>query len=194
MSGNERPFGASLKITGGQLLDGHGVETSNKALLIRGGRIAATGEAAEQADADQTFNADGCLITPGFVDLYCNLREPGNGQKGNIASETRAAARGGFTTVCVSPETSPVNDSRAVTHLIRDAAVTDSPIRVLPVGAVTRGLDGPYRRRLYCRRQWIPWSAQCANSASLYGIRPDVWPYCYVPSGKPVPGCRRLCP
>ena len=142
MSGNERSFGASLKITGGQLLDGHGVETSNKALLIRGGRIAATGEAAEQADADQTFNADGCLITPGFVDLYCNLREPGNGQKGNIASETRAAARGGFTTVCVSPETSPVNDSRAVTHLIRDAAVTDSPIRVLPVGAVTRGLEG----------------------------------------------------
>lgn len=142
MSANERSSGTSLKITGGQLLDGHGVATPNRALLIRNGRIAATGGAAEQAGADQTFNADGCLITPGFVDLYCNLREPGNGQKGNIASETRAAARGGFTTVCVSPETSPVNDSRAVTHLIRDAAFTDSPIRVLPVGAVTRGLEG----------------------------------------------------
>ncbi|MBL1274331.1 MAG: dihydroorotase [Oceanospirillales bacterium] len=142
MSGNERSSGVSLKITGGQLLDGHGVETSNIALLIRGGRIAATGEAARHAEADQTFNAGGCFITPGFVDLYCNLREPGNGQKGNIASETRAAAKGGFTTVCASPETSPVNDSRAVTHLIRDAAVTDSPIRVLPVGALTRGLEG----------------------------------------------------
>ncbi|MGO1500439.1 MAG: dihydroorotase [Marinobacter sp.] len=142
MSGNENSPGASLKITGGRLLDGHDSDTPNRALLIRNGRIAATGEAAEKADADQTFDASGCVIAPGFVDLYCNLREPGNGQKGNMASETRAAARGGFTTVCVSPETSPVNDSRAVTHLILEGAVASSPIRVLPVGAVTRGLDG----------------------------------------------------
>ncbi|MEH6562998.1 MAG: dihydroorotase [Marinobacter sp.] len=142
MSGNEQFSGASLKITGGRLLDGHGGDTSNRALLIRNGRIAAAGEAAEKADADQTFDAKGCVITPGFVDLYCNLREPGNGQKGNMASETRAAARGGFTTVCVSPETSPVNDSRAVTHLILDGAYASSAIRVLPVGALTRGLEG----------------------------------------------------
>jgi dihydroorotase len=142
MSGNEQSSGASLKITGGRLLDGHGGDTPNRALLIRNGRIAAIGEAAEKADADQTFDAKSCVITPGFVDLYCNLREPGNGQKGNIASESRAAARGGFTTVCVSPETSPINDSRAVTHLIRDGAAASSPIRVLPVGALTRGLDG----------------------------------------------------
>ncbi|MGO1748677.1 MAG: dihydroorotase [Marinobacter sp.] len=142
MSGNEQSPNANLKITGGRLLDGHGGDTPNLALLIRNGRIVATGEAAEKADADQIFDAKGCLIAPGFVDLYCNLREPGNGQKGNIASETRAAARGGFTTVCVSPETSPVNDSRAVTHLICDGAAASSSIRVLPVGAVTRGLDG----------------------------------------------------
>lgn len=142
MSSNERSSIASLKIIGGRLLDGHGGDALNRALLIRDGRIAATGEAAEKADVNQTFDAKDCVITPGFVDLYCSLREPGNAQKGNIASETRAAARGGFTTVCVSPETSPVNDSRAVTHLIRDGATASSPIRVLPVGAVTRGLDG----------------------------------------------------
>jgi len=142
MSGMEHSSGASLKIIGGQLLDGHGSETANRALLIRNGRIVDSGEEAVNASADQTFNAEGCVITPGFVDLCCNLREPGNGQKGNIASETNAAARGGFTTVCASPETSPVNDSRAVTHLIRDGAATSSPIRVLPVGAVTRGLEG----------------------------------------------------
>ncbi|WP_417520739.1 dihydroorotase [Marinobacter sp.] len=142
MSGNTLSSSASLKITGGRLLDGHGSETPNRALLIRNGRIAATGAAAEAADAEQTFDAKGCVITPGFVDLYCNLREPGNGQKGNIVSETRAAARGGFTTVCASPETSPVNDSRAVTHLIQDGADAGSPIRVLPVGALTRGLEG----------------------------------------------------
>ncbi|WP_144820766.1 dihydroorotase [Marinobacter piscensis] len=142
MSGHQVFSGSSLKITGGRLLDGRGKDESNRALLIRNSRIAATGEAAEKADADQVFDARGCIIAPGFVDLYCNLREPGNGQKGNMRTEARAAARGGFTTVCESPETSPVNDSRAVTHLIREGAEAGSPVRVLPIGALTRGLEG----------------------------------------------------
>lgn len=141
MSGTEPGKGGTIKIVGGRLLDG-GVETDNSALLIRDGRIAALGQAAEQAVADDTINADGCVISPGFIDLNCNLREPGNGQKGNIASETRAAAHGGFTTVCASPETSPVNDSGAVTNLIRDLAANRAAVRVLPVGAITRGLEG----------------------------------------------------
>ncbi len=132
----------SLLITGGRMVDGDGSERRNDGLLIRDGRIAAVGEDALRAGADDTLSADGLTIAPGFVDLCCNLREPGNGQKGNIASETRAAAHGGFTTVCASPETSPVNDSSAVTHLIREVAASRSPIRVLPVGAITRGLDG----------------------------------------------------
>ena len=70
MSGNEQSPNANLKITGGRLLDGHGGDTPNLALLIRNGRIVATGEAAEKADADQIFDAKGCLIAPGFVDLY----------------------------------------------------------------------------------------------------------------------------
>ena len=142
MSGTENNHSASLKIVGGRLLDGQGGETANTALLIRDGRIAAVGEPARQAVADETVNAEGCVVTPGFIDLHCNLREPGNGQKGNIASETLAAAHGGFTTVCASPETSPVNDSGAVTHLIRDVAASRSPIHVLPIGAITRGLEG----------------------------------------------------
>jgi len=142
MSRTTSSSGRTVKIVGGRLLDSHGVDADNSALLIRDGRIAAIGEAAAQAQADETVNADGCLITPGFVDLNCNLREPGNGQKGNIASETRAAAHGGFTTVCASPETSPVNDSGAVTNLIQDLASTRAAVRVLPVGAITRGLEG----------------------------------------------------
>lgn len=132
----------SILIIGGQLMDGTDGSPRTTAVLVRDGRVAALGEAAEAATADRVVNATGCVVTPGFVDLSCNLREPGNGQKGNIASETRAAARGGFTTVCASPQTSPVNDSGAVTHLIRDVAAARSAIRVLPVGAVTRGLEG----------------------------------------------------
>ncbi|MGF2734425.1 dihydroorotase [Marinobacter sp. DUT-1] len=142
MSHIRNQFSPLLLITGGRLIDGQGREADNDALLIRDGRIAATGSEALSADVDDTINAEGWVIAPGFVDLCCNLREPGNGQKGNIASETRAAAHGGFTTVCASPETSPVNDSGAVTHLIRDVAASRSPIRVLPIGAITRGLEG----------------------------------------------------
>jgi len=142
MSQTSNQSSPQLLITGGRLIDGEGREVENDALLIRDGRIAATGSQARSADVDDTINAEGWVIAPGFVDLCCNLREPGNGQKGNIASETRAAAHGGFTTVCASPETSPVNDSGAVTHLIRDVAASRSPIRVLPIGAITRGLEG----------------------------------------------------
>ena len=134
--------GLSLKITGGRLFDGLGGEQDNAAILIRDGHIVALGDEAIRAPADETVRADDWVIAPGFVDLSCNLREPGNGQKGNIASETRAAAHGGFTTVCASPETSPVNDSGAVTNLILDSVASRGVVRVLPIGAITRGLDG----------------------------------------------------
>jgi len=139
---NSRSSG--LLISGGQLVDGSGEVRDNPGLLVRDGRLAVIGaQAAAQAAPDcERIDAGGWVIAPGFVDLCCNLREPGNGQKGNIASESRAAAHGGFTTVCASPETSPVNDSRAVTYLIRDSAAERSLIRVLPVGALTRGLEG----------------------------------------------------
>lgn len=134
--------GQSLKIINGRLVLPGSEELTGVSLVIADGMITAIGRAADDASADSTFDANGGIVAPGLVDLCCNLREPGNGQKGNIASETRAAARGGFTTVCASPETSPVNDSGAVTHLIRDGAHARSPIRVLPIGAVTRGLEG----------------------------------------------------
>lgn len=141
MSGSQQ-HNSSLVITGGTLFDGQAQLGDNPGLLILDGKVAALGQAALEANADRIFDASGCVISPGFVDLCCNLREPGNGQKGNIASETRAAAHGGFTTVCASPETSPVNDSSAVTHLIHEGAATRGAVNVLPVGAITRGLEG----------------------------------------------------
>ncbi|WP_111498527.1 dihydroorotase [Marinobacter bohaiensis] len=132
----------SLRIANGRLLDPLSGQDSRQSLLIRDDRIAAIGAEADAAPADRVLDAAGGLITPGFIDLYCNLREPGNGQKGSIASETHAAARGGYTTVCAAPDSSPVNDSSAIAHLIRDVAERDAPIRVLPLGAATKGLNG----------------------------------------------------
>lgn len=132
----------TVRIVHGRLVDARRDGSETETLLLQGGHIAAIGEDAELGDVDRVIDASGCLVSPGFIDLNCNLREPGNGQKGKIASETKAAARGGFSTVCASPETSPVNDSSAVTNLVRDVAAASSPIRVLPLGAVTRSLEG----------------------------------------------------
>jgi dihydroorotase len=81
-------------------------------------------------------------VAPGFVDLHVHLREPGHEYKEDIASGTRAAAAGGFTSVCCMANTNPVNDCRAVTDLIVRRAREAASARVFPVGAVTRGLKG----------------------------------------------------
>ncbi|MBS3804301.1 MAG: dihydroorotase [Oleiphilaceae bacterium] len=132
----------SLTISGVRLVTGAGISEQTTTILIRDGRIAGFDKVAEAEAVDRTLVADGCYLSPGFIDLCCNLREPGNGQKGDIFSETRAAAKGGFTTVCSTPDSSPVNDSGAVTHLIRDTAASRSPVHVRPIGAATRGLEG----------------------------------------------------
>jgi dihydroorotase len=128
----------SLALVGGRLA----ATDEEVTLVIREGRIASVGRPEPDQKAEQIVDISGCLVSPGFVDLCCNLREPGNGQKGNIASESRAAAHGGFTTLCASPETSPVNDSGAVTNLILDVSAKRSSVRILPIGAITRGLAG----------------------------------------------------
>lgn len=129
---------SSLALVGGRLAKTDQAAT----LVIRNGRIETVTGPVSDHKADRAIDVSGCLISPGFVDLCCNLREPGNGQKGSIATESRAAAHGGFTTLCASPETSPVNDSGAVTNLILDVAAKRSSVRILPIGAITRGLEG----------------------------------------------------
>ncbi|TVP55699.1 MAG: dihydroorotase [Halomonadaceae bacterium] len=111
-------------------------------VLIANGQIVAMGAQAINATADQVIDGAGQWLLPGLIDLNCHLGEPGPDRRGTIATETLAAAKGGFTQVCAVPETSPVNDSGAVTHLILDLAAQQGQVRVLPVGALTRGLAG----------------------------------------------------
>jgi dihydroorotase len=138
VSASTHPSSSSLALTGGRL-----AATGEEAtVVIRDGVIAAVAAPGSAEPVERTIDVSGCLISAGLVDLCCNLREPGNGQKGNIESESRAAAHGGFTTLCASPDTSPVNDSGAVTNLILDVAAKRSAVRILPIGAITRGLEG----------------------------------------------------
>jgi dihydroorotase len=81
-------------------------------------------------------------VVPGLIDLHVHLREPGQEYKEDIESGTRAAAAGGFTTVCCMPNTRPVNDQRAITELIVRRARELGSVRVRPIGAITHGLEG----------------------------------------------------
>ena len=81
-------------------------------------------------------------VVPGLVDLHVHLREPGQEYKEDLATGTRAAAAGGFTTVCCMPNTVPVNDDRAVTELIVRRAREVGAVKVRPIGAISRGLEG----------------------------------------------------
>src|SRR6185369_7595778 len=81
-------------------------------------------------------------IVPGLIDLHVHLREPGQEYKEDIETGTRAAAAGGFTTICCMPNTRPVNDQRVVTAMIVARAKDVGIVRVRPIGAITQGLEG----------------------------------------------------
>ena len=94
------------------------------------------------ADADG-FGADGVLIAPGFVDLHAHVREPGNEDAETVATGVAAAAHGGFTTICVMPNTTPATDEPGiVARVLAASAASGSPVRVLVHGAVTVGRGG----------------------------------------------------
>lgn len=81
-------------------------------------------------------------LVPGLIDLHVHLREPGQEYKEDIESGTRAAAAGGFTAICCMPNTLPVNDQRTVTELIVRRSREVGAVRVRPIGAITKGLEG----------------------------------------------------
>jgi len=127
--------------------NGHVFDPSQKLdsvmdVFIENDSIVALGTAPEGFQAEETIDASGKKIFPGFVDLHSFLAEPGYNQKGSIVSETHAAARSGFTSICSTPNSKPVVDSSAVANLIQDKAAQAGYCRVMPLGALTAGLDG----------------------------------------------------
>jgi len=131
-----------MSIRGGRLLDpANGIDQVCDIHLAHG-KVAAVGAPPPGFVPVREISAEGLVVCPGLIDLCVHLREPGYEQKATIASESAAASSAGITTLCCMPDTLPVNDTPAVTELIRRKAAASGKTRVLPVGAMTQGLDG----------------------------------------------------
>lgn len=131
-----------ITISGARVIDPASQLDQITDVHIDHGLIHALGDAPQGFQPSMTIDARGLIACPGLVDLDVSLREPGFGRKGNIASETRAAAAGGVTSLCCPPDSRPVLDTPAVAELILDRSERAGQARVFPIGALTRGLEG----------------------------------------------------
>lgn len=131
-----------LWIRDGHLIDPANAQDAPCDVFVANGRVAALGKPPNGFVPDRVINAKGRYVMPGFIDSCARLREPGFEHKATISSEARAAAAGGFTTVFCAPDTDPVIDTPAVVNLIRSKSQEQGGVRVLPIGALTRGLKG----------------------------------------------------
>ena len=133
-----------ILIKGGHLIDPANKKNGQFDLLISKGKIEAVepeGKIKDIPGAD-IIDAKGAIVTPGFCDMHVHFREPGHEYKETIETGSQSAAAGGFTTVAVMPNTSPVNDNRSVTEFILSQAKETSNINILPIGAITQRLRG----------------------------------------------------
>ncbi len=130
-----------ILIKGGRVIDPDTRLDGVADVYIEDGVIQKVGKA-EKGESDQILDASGCYVMPGLIDLHVHFRDPGQEQKEDIVSGGKAAAKGGFTTVLAMPNTHPVIDTASRVHYVHHKAEELCPIRVLQVGAITKGQKG----------------------------------------------------
>jgi len=130
-----------LLIKGGRIIDPANQRDEVADLLVEEGKIVRLEKEIEVKDA-QIIEAKGLIVAPGLIDVHTHLREPGYEYKETIATGTRAAAKGGFTTIFCMANTNPVVDNRAVVEFILKKAKEEGVVNLFPVGALSKNLEG----------------------------------------------------
>lgn len=110
-------------------------------VLIENGKVTMVADEI-MSSANKVIDAEGMWVTPGLIDLHVHFRQPGYEKKETIATGTRSGAMGGFTTVCVMPNTNPVTDNEIVVEYVKMKAEKEGVINVLPIGSITKGQKG----------------------------------------------------
>ncbi len=134
----------NIAIIGGRVIDPAQDLDAVCSLFVRDGVIVGIGATPSGFEADHTIEAQGLVVCPGLIDLRARVREPGLEHKGTIESETRAALAGGITRLCCPPDTDPVIDTPVTAQWLIDRARQCGGAEILPIGALTRGLNGTH--------------------------------------------------
>ncbi|MDR3670291.1 MAG: dihydroorotase [Holophaga sp.] len=135
----------ALLVNNARLLDPAQNCDGSGSMLVLDGRVVAIGADAgadPRAAGAEVLDAEGKLLCPGLIDLHVHFREPGQTRKETIATGSRAAVAGGFTSVCAMANTKPVNDCVAITELMLTRAREAGLCRYFPLGTVTKGAAG----------------------------------------------------
>ena len=135
-----KQLGKNLVLKNGTIIDPHHKKTIHGDVWIKDGTIAGVG-GFKAPKSSETVDCSGKVITHGFCDLHVHFREPGREDKETLQTGSLAAMAGGFTRVCVMPNTNPPLDSPESINFIREKA-ENCPIHIHPIGAVTKSQDG----------------------------------------------------
>lgn len=132
---------SKLLIKSGRVIDPAANIDGVRDVLLENGKVVKIGNRV-QATGAKVIEASGLLVMPGLIDMHVHLRDPGRPDKETIASGSRAAALGGFTSICCLANTQPPVDNPAVVEYIVAKAKTEAVVNIFPIAAITRGLKG----------------------------------------------------
>jgi dihydroorotase len=131
-----------ILLRGGTVVDPSQKMNARGDVLVSDGKISAAGGTIDPPAGAEVIDCTGMIVSPGFIDVHCHLREPGREDVETVATGARAAAAGGFTAVCAMPNTDPVTDNQAAVGFIVRQAQRAASARVYPIGAISVRQEG----------------------------------------------------
>ncbi len=131
-----------ILLRGGRVLDPSRNVDAIADVFVVDGEIESADGRVGNPDSAEVIDCNGLVVSPGFIDVHCHLREPGREDVETIATGARAAAAGGFTAVCAMPNTDPVTDNQAAVGFIIRQAQRANASRVHVIGAISVGQRG----------------------------------------------------